>query len=391
MNEFYDFENTITLGANFSDASTSNRDPTSLIKRRNFDDIDRSSIDQRRPLNLNTTQFSSSTISDGEQTPNPLLLNHNGVNLKPEFMLWKPFRCPVFGCRKGYTHQRRCKNHPHEICVMASPPEKPVPISADNTKSKRAVNGYAQRYIMQQQEKYLKQDSINIDPLPEQSQLEINSSPAKSNSETRKQHMQNTNSTEKRLVEHQSLLNKIDKSIYSNKSSKDEVPSDFLVEAHWVSCSKCEKWRKIPMNLNLKKIGVEWFCSDQLWIADPLKRSCNAPEEKYDAESTIEMFGVSSASASKTCAVKWPCHACTFLNQPKRKTCAVCQTKRFPTRGTIDNGDGIKFHLAKDGFVAQHPVVVAKEAKESVAKIDDIEIAEYADESRWISDAVENS
>ena len=145
------------------------------------------------------------------------------------------------------------------------------------------------------------------------------------------------------------------------------------------------------MNLNLKKIGVEWFCSDQLWIADPLKRSCNAPEEKYDAESTIEMFGVSSASASKTCAVKWSCHACTFLNQPKRKTCAVCQTKRFPTRGTIDNGDGIKFHLAKDGFVAQHPVVVAKEAKESVAKIDDIEIAEYADESRWISDAVENN
>ena len=122
-----------------------------------------SSIVDRAPQRTSARRQSMTTSASASPENNlPSTLHHNGVHLKPEFYVWKPWRCPVFGCKKGYTHQRTCKNHPGSMCVQV--PKDPLPLVADGTvRSKRTVNGYAQRFLMTQQRKLLGHEAMDND------------------------------------------------------------------------------------------------------------------------------------------------------------------------------------------------------------------------------------
>jgi hypothetical protein len=47
----------------------------------------------------------------------------------------------------------------------------------------------------------------------------------------------------------------------------------------WVQCNKCNKWRRLPADTNVKKLPRKWYCS--MNESDPLRQSCTAPEEDY--------------------------------------------------------------------------------------------------------------
>lgn len=52
------------------------------------------------------------------------------------------------------------------------------------------------------------------------------------------------------------------------------------VNATWVECDKCKKWRRLRGVVDTKKLPPKWFCS--MNKNDPDRAKCSAPEEEYD-------------------------------------------------------------------------------------------------------------
>ena len=54
-------------------------------------------------------------------------------------------------------------------------------------------------------------------------------------------------------------------------------------EVTWVQCEACDKWRRVP-HLTPDQVPDEWYCSMN---QDPLRDSCDAPEEDPDAPAPV--------------------------------------------------------------------------------------------------------
>ena len=54
-------------------------------------------------------------------------------------------------------------------------------------------------------------------------------------------------------------------------------------EVTWVQCEACDKWRRLP-HLTPDQVPDEWYCSMN---QDPLRDSCDAPEEDPDAPAPV--------------------------------------------------------------------------------------------------------
>mmetsp|Transcript_36869 Transcript_36869/g.115416 ORF Transcript_36869/g.115416 Transcript_36869/m.115416 type:complete len:221 (-) Transcript_36869:173-835(-) len=48
-------------------------------------------------------------------------------------------------------------------------------------------------------------------------------------------------------------------------------------ETLWVCCDKCEKWRRLP--INIVPLPKKWYCH---MSPDPLRNTCEAPEEDFN-------------------------------------------------------------------------------------------------------------
>merc|ERR1712087_938071 len=51
---------------------------------------------------------------------------------------------------------------------------------------------------------------------------------------------------------------------------------------YWAQCDKCLKWRRLPEGQTDDSLPDKWFCRDN--VADKKRNSCEAPEEKLDAD-----------------------------------------------------------------------------------------------------------
>ncbi|KAG7391548.1 hypothetical protein PHYPSEUDO_004618 [Phytophthora pseudosyringae] len=46
----------------------------------------------------------------------------------------------------------------------------------------------------------------------------------------------------------------------------------------WVQCDKCQKWRRLPNQVNVSELPAAWYCKMNKW--DKRHNKCSAPEEK---------------------------------------------------------------------------------------------------------------
>ncbi|KAG6611340.1 MORC family CW-type zinc finger protein 4 [Phytophthora cinnamomi] len=46
----------------------------------------------------------------------------------------------------------------------------------------------------------------------------------------------------------------------------------------WVQCDKCQKWRRLPNQVNVSELPAVWYCKMNRW--DKRHNKCSAPEEK---------------------------------------------------------------------------------------------------------------
>ncbi|KAK1945370.1 MORC family CW-type zinc finger protein 4 [Phytophthora citrophthora] len=46
----------------------------------------------------------------------------------------------------------------------------------------------------------------------------------------------------------------------------------------WVQCDKCQKWRRLPNQVNVSELPASWYCKMNKW--DKRHNKCTAPEEK---------------------------------------------------------------------------------------------------------------
>ncbi|XP_061092202.1 MORC family CW-type zinc finger protein 3-like isoform X1 [Conger conger] len=70
--------------------------------------------------------------------------------------------------------------------------------------------------------------------------------------------------------------------------SKKDPSCDLAIEdtekspdQNWVQCDKCHKWRKLPDEIDMSKLGDVWFCHLN---SDPQYRICQAEEQLEDSE-----------------------------------------------------------------------------------------------------------
>lgn len=76
----------------------------------------------------------------------------------------------------------------------------------------------------------------------------------------------------------------------------DQSSTPAVSESPWVACDKCEKWRKLPKNVNSSTLPEKWFCSMNIW--DSNHNSCEAEEEGEGVASTKKPTGEAEEATS---------------------------------------------------------------------------------------------
>ena len=51
-----------------------------------------------------------------------------------------------------------------------------------------------------------------------------------------------------------------------------------IIECSWAQCEACDKWRKLPLTVDVDSLPDQWYCSLNVW-EDAEKNKCSAPQE----------------------------------------------------------------------------------------------------------------
>ncbi len=67
---------------------------------------------------------------------------------------------------------------------------------------------------------------------------------------------------------------------------------------NWVQCDRCQKWRRLPMDVDTTKLPDSWYCDMNLW--DHERNSCAAAEDVDGDKSSSSSSSTSSSSPKLT-------------------------------------------------------------------------------------------
>ena len=79
---------------------------------------------------------------------------------------------------------------------------------------------------------------------------------------------------------------------------KRKTESIKVTEAPWVACDLCTKWRKLPIDVDKDTLPEQWYCTMNIW--DPLRNTCDEPEEEASAEPDELLETADGVSAAPT-------------------------------------------------------------------------------------------
>eukprot|EP00934_Nitzschia_sp_Nitz4_P006918 Nitzschia sp. Nitz4//scaffold41_size133979//27876//35172//NITZ4_003333-RA/size133979-snap-gene-0.98-mRNA-1//1//CDS//3329551428//6908//frame0 len=67
--------------------------------------------------------------------------------------------------------------------------------------------------------------------------------------------------------------------------------------SNWVQCENpdCQKWRKVPWNVDIDMLSEKFVCTDNVW--NPASASCDAPEDEWDEAADAQVLADGSAVA----------------------------------------------------------------------------------------------
>ena len=82
------------------------------------------------------------------------------------------------------------------------------------------------------------------------------------------------------------------------------------LQAQWVQCDKCSKWRSIPGSVDMDSLPEKWFCSLNQW--DALRDKCTVEEEVLEVEDAF--VELDSAEIAR---LKKEAEAFAALNEPQ--------------------------------------------------------------------------
>lgn len=66
--------------------------------------------------------------------------------------------------------------------------------------------------------------------------------------------------------------------------------------SNWVQCENpnCQKWRKVPWNVDIDMLSEQFFCKDNVW--NPESASCDAPEDEWDETADAQVMADGSTA-----------------------------------------------------------------------------------------------
>lgn len=105
----------------------------------------------------------------------------------------------------------------------------------------------------------------------------------------------NLNSVVKTMASfHSSISSKGSKEAKGLLSTVDEGRPAQAV-SNWIQCEnpECQKWRKVPWNIDIDMLSEQFYCKDNVW--NPASASCDAPEDEWDEAAEAQVGADGSA------------------------------------------------------------------------------------------------
>ncbi|SBT32420.1 CW-type zinc finger domain-containing protein [Plasmodium ovale wallikeri] len=139
----------------------------------------------------------------------------------------------------------------------------------------------------------------------------------------------------------------------SGTGSSREIPSssglgvDLCIpeKDNWVQCDLCEKWRKLPSNIDMSKLPKIWYCN----LNDDIKyNSCDIEEEVVT--SNIDLSKHLLASSMIT-LVNEPCSNMQELLNSANASKDNCFGNNFQSKQTDNLRDGKKLDTLADSYI----------------------------------------
>ena len=71
-----------------------------------------------------------------------------------------------------------------------------------------------------------------------------------------------------------------------SESSSDVVEYDVITTSEsWAQCERCQKWRRVPKEIDPESLPDPWFCELNYW--DPLHDDCSKDEDLEHLEHEV--------------------------------------------------------------------------------------------------------
>jgi len=90
----------------------------------------------------------------------------------------------------------------------------------------------------------------------------------------------------------------------------------------WAQCDVCDKWRKLPLDVDPSTLPTVWICSMNT-LSDPSRNCCNAPQEE---ETTFENAAASNRRDDMALTTANQASTTTINNSTKRKSTTTSST-----------------------------------------------------------------
>ncbi|CAI5743170.1 unnamed protein product [Hyaloperonospora brassicae] len=77
---------------------------------------------------------------------------------------------------------------------------------------------------------------------------------------------------------HRSVLQKLKQAVAEDSDDEIRLNPMMSKQDDWVQCDKCQKWRRLPNQVNVSELPAVWYCKMNRW--DKHHNKCSAREEK---------------------------------------------------------------------------------------------------------------